>query len=147
MCATMNWFAFGQVVQTKCRQPCRSRRSSVYFGGLIGGLLILAASPGKKSVNRPKEIDGKPFDEVRTDHKNNFTIPFDEIIRAEVAAPSFWFRMNWSTVPHFGLVCLDRVYGGRLRLAMASPDDVKRGAELLSKGLGEKLDVRMPVAH
>jgi hypothetical protein len=109
-------------------------------GGLVGGLLAAAAS-GKKGGNRTEELAAKPFEELRSDHKHNFAIRFEDIESAEIASSSFWFRVNYSSIFHVGLLHVSTRARKRWRFAIASNEDMQGAIELLVAELGQKLRV------
>ncbi len=96
------------------------------------------------AARRRAELDKKELDELRDDHKHNFALAADDIDGAEILPLSFWFRLNHSTVPMFGLLMLS-TSGGSRRLAVASAEDLTRGSELLRELLGKRFEVKVKV--
>lgn len=117
-------------------------------GGLIGGLLAVAANPAKKNARRAEELDAKPLEELRDDHKHNFSVHVHDIEEAEAVGVSFWFRINHASVGAVGLLRLRMSDGSKLTLALRTEEDVRRVLELLPAQLGAKFrsDLPMPPA-
>src|SRR5262245_16730720 len=113
-------------------------------GGLIGGLLAAAANPAKKNAQRADEIDFKPLDELRHDHKHNFALPIEEIADAEIVPVSFGFRLSHGTVPAVGLLRLRLESGKRLTLALGTFDELGRVFDLLPPLLGDRFRSSVP---
>jgi WD40 repeat protein len=116
-------------------------RALAVQGGLVGGLLAAAASPARKNAARQEELDAKPLEEQREDHKHNFAILLEDVEEAEVVPASFWFRITYSNVAPVGLLrlrCRDR---GPMTLALTTKDDVRRVLQLLPSRLGDKIQV------
>lgn len=115
-------------------------------GGLIGGLLAAAASPAKKNALRGDELDNTPLDELRDDHKHNFAIDVEDIDEAALVKPSFWFRINHSSVAPIGLLRLSTGAHGRLTLALTTHTDLRQAAKLAPAQLGDRFRLEMDVA-
>jgi hypothetical protein len=112
-------------------------------GGLIGGLLAAATSPGKKNASRKEELDTKPLAELRADHKHNFAVSVEDIDEAEIVPASFWFRMSYSAIAPVGLLRIRSSGRGRLTLALTTNDDMRQALEVLSRQLGGRLWVSL----
>lgn len=112
-------------------------------GGLIGSLIVAAVSSRKKGGSRAEELDAKSFEELRTDHKQNFTLRINEIESAEIVPASFWFRLNYSSINQVGLLRLSLRGRKRLVLAIPSNDDMRTALDLLLSNLGQKLQVEL----
>jgi hypothetical protein len=112
-------------------------------GGLIGGLLAAATSPGKKNASRKEELDTRPLAELRADHKHNFAVRVEDIEDAEIVPASFWFRMSYSAIAPVGLLRVRSGGRGRLTLALTTNEDMRQALELLPRLLGARLEVSL----
>ena len=112
-------------------------------GGLVGGLLAAATHPRRKNVTRAEELESKPLDELRGDHKHNFVLHADELSSARLVKAGFWFKVNFSTVRQSGLLRVKPHQGKELTFAICKKDDVRTAAACLPPVLGPKLSVEI----
>jgi hypothetical protein len=112
-------------------------------GGLLGGLLAAATSPGKKNASRKEELDTRPLAELRADHKHNFAVRVEDVEDAEIVPASLWFRMSYSAIAPVGLLRVRSRGRGRLTLALTTNDDMRQALELLPRQLGDRLQVSL----
>jgi hypothetical protein len=106
-------------------------------GALLGVLIAKALDPGKKNALRKKVLDASPLDELIGDHPKNLRAPVSEFEEARIAPRSEWHARNYSDHGHQALLYLRHQSLGKLRLGIASVDDVQVAVRELPRVLGD----------
>jgi hypothetical protein len=111
--------------------------------------VFVAIPPGPKEVaaqkrleERLKRIDSTSFDDLKNDHRLNFTILLDEILEASLHPCGRWYRFRQRSPRGSYCLTLRHRREGKLRLEIRDREAIQKLREFLPGSLGKRLHVR-----
>jgi hypothetical protein len=113
----------------------------VQFG--VIGAEIAADRTRKKIVERLQQLEGLSIDELVAEHKHSFRASTAELAGICLDPRSFWLALVYSQPTHVGLLRFTHRDQGKIRLCMASVDDMQTAMRVLPPALGDHVAVKV----
>jgi len=113
-----------------------------FVGGLLGTLMALALSKGKKKKTRDEELATKTLDEMRADHKHNYALSLEEIESAELLPSSLLVQMNYASIKPVGVLSITCYNGKRLEFGIWSKEDMEAAIDLPTSHLADRTRIK-----